>query len=357
MAANATDKFKKVGASTVTTLAAPGKALAATSITVGSTTNYPTDTGVTVSIRVVDSNGELDPGTYTEWRGTVTSATTIAIESTPVYGSDQVYAAGSTTQVFLQLSASSHNELIDGLLASHEQDGLLKSGLTIKSPIIADDNGNEVVKTSTTSSAVNEVTVKNAATGNAPEIQATGGDTNVDLRLTPKGTGNVKRGATGGAIDWWEELGRTTLSGAGDTISVTPVAARKHLRIIISGLQSGSIRPLVRFNNDSGNNYAYRTSTNGGADATANTQSAISTIGTGAVDVLVVLDVVNIASKEKYVSGTYINSATGAGNAPSRIEIVGKWVNTSDQITRVDIVNDQAGDFAIGSEVVVLGHD
>ena len=41
MSASANDKFMKAGeAGTVTTLSAPSKALSATSITVGSTTNY-----------------------------------------------------------------------------------------------------------------------------------------------------------------------------------------------------------------------------------------------------------------------------------------------------------------------------
>jgi hypothetical protein len=57
---------------------------------------------------------------------------------------------------------------------------------------ITDENGNEQLKFSTTASAVNEVTLKNAATNSAPEIQATGGDTNIDLKLVPKGTGTVK---------------------------------------------------------------------------------------------------------------------------------------------------------------------
>lgn len=121
MAASANDLIKKVGASTVTTLAAPGKALSATSITVGSTTNWPTDTGVTFAIRVVDADGALVAGTYTEWKGTVTSGTTIAFNATPEYGSDQVYAAGSTTQVFIPLSSSAHNDLVDALIAEHDQ--------------------------------------------------------------------------------------------------------------------------------------------------------------------------------------------------------------------------------------------
>lgn len=61
-----------------------------------------------------------------------------------------------------------------------------------------DVNGNaigngteELIKFSETASAVNEVTVTNSATGNAPELSATGDDTNIDLKLTPKGTGKL----------------------------------------------------------------------------------------------------------------------------------------------------------------------
>lgn len=53
----------------------------------------------------------------------------------------------------------------------------------------------EVLLFSDVASAVNEITIKNAATGNGAEIQATGDDTNIDLLLTPKGTGAVDIGA------------------------------------------------------------------------------------------------------------------------------------------------------------------
>lgn len=128
MPASPQDFYKKVGANTVTTLAAPGKNLAATSINVGATTNYPTDTGIVVGIRVVDSNGTIVPGTYTEWNAVVASSTAITIEAVPVYGTDQVYPAGSLTQVFLMVSSSLHNQMVDGLLVSHNQDGTLKGG-------------------------------------------------------------------------------------------------------------------------------------------------------------------------------------------------------------------------------------
>ena len=54
---------------------------------------------------------------------------------------------------------------------------------------INDENGNEQIVFQTTSSAVNQLDITNAATGSAPSIQATGGDSNINLKVGPKGTG------------------------------------------------------------------------------------------------------------------------------------------------------------------------
>jgi hypothetical protein len=56
---------------------------------------------------------------------------------------------------------------------------------------VADANGNEQIIFTTTASAVNELTVVNSATSNAPEISSTGGDTDIDLKITPKGSGKI----------------------------------------------------------------------------------------------------------------------------------------------------------------------
>jgi len=56
---------------------------------------------------------------------------------------------------------------------------------------ILDTNGNEELKFTTTASAVNEITITNAATGTRPDLSVTGGDTNVGLSVTTKGTGLV----------------------------------------------------------------------------------------------------------------------------------------------------------------------
>ena len=76
---------------------------------------------------------------------------------------------------------------------------------------IADANGNESVVFGTTSSAVNEVKITNAATGNDPLIAANGGDTNIDLAISPKGSGELVIG-TGSAT------GAITTSGAYDLV-------------------------------------------------------------------------------------------------------------------------------------------
>ena len=57
---------------------------------------------------------------------------------------------------------------------------------------INDENGNEQIVFQTTSSAVNQLDITNAATGGAPSIQATGGDSNINLKVGPKGTGLVE---------------------------------------------------------------------------------------------------------------------------------------------------------------------
>jgi len=59
---------------------------------------------------------------------------------------------------------------------------------------IADNNGNEQIEFETTASAVNHINVKNGATGSPAIINAKGSDTNISLRLNPKGTGSIEIG-------------------------------------------------------------------------------------------------------------------------------------------------------------------
>ena len=65
---------------------------------------------------------------------------------------------------------------------------------------IADSNGNELVAFGVTGSAVNEVKITNAATGTAGPIIAAQGETNVDLRLSPAGSGEIALGSGSAAV-------------------------------------------------------------------------------------------------------------------------------------------------------------
>lgn len=126
MAALSTDKFTEVGnPGTATTLAAPGHAVAGTTINVVSTTNWPTATGVAFAMDVVQLVNGVEtrvPGTYTEWVGVVTGATTIA-SMTLTYGTDRTYTAGPLTRVYIPVSSTRENRLAQGMLVQHNQDG------------------------------------------------------------------------------------------------------------------------------------------------------------------------------------------------------------------------------------------
>lgn len=159
---------------------------------------------------------------------------------------------------------------------------------------------------------------------------------------------------------WWQEIGRTTLESAGDTISVTSLPTRKYILIVVDVVDTGgTIDVWLRFNNDSGNNYAFGRSVSGAAESTSTGASAIVLVGALGSPSRSEVFVKNVAAQEKL---TYCHSVArgtaGAGNLPSRVEGVGKWANTADAISRIDIVNGSGGgDFAIGSQVIVLGHD
>ena len=61
---------------------------------------------------------------------------------------------------------------------------------------IADANGNELIMLQTASSAVNQLEVTNAATGGSVVVGASGDDSNIDIDISPKGTGEVNIAAS-----------------------------------------------------------------------------------------------------------------------------------------------------------------
>jgi len=87
---------------------------------------------------------------------------------------------------------------------------------------IADDSGNEQIVFNKTTSAVNEFTVTNAATGNNPSLAATGGDTNISVNIVPKGSGTVQAaGVNLTTISGSQTLTNKTISLGSNTVTGT----------------------------------------------------------------------------------------------------------------------------------------
>lgn len=87
----------------------------------------------------------------------------------------------------------------DTLVARTSTDTLTNKTLTsptINTPKIGtsinDTSGNEVIKITATGSAVNELTIANGASTTGPTLSATGGGTDLNIIMTPKGTGSVE---------------------------------------------------------------------------------------------------------------------------------------------------------------------
>ena len=86
---------------------------------------------------------------------------------------------------------------------------------TLTSPAIGtsvlDTGGNELLLLTATGSAVNEVTLANAATGNNPSFAASGGDDNIGIDLKTKGTGVIKAEDSGGNVSAVKIAGKETI--------------------------------------------------------------------------------------------------------------------------------------------------
>jgi len=103
---------------------------------------------------------------------------------------------------------------------------------------IADASGNELLIFNQNASAVNEVTVANAATGVGPTISSSGGDANIDLNLVAKGTGIVKAdGLEVVTVSGTQTLTNKTWNGVevavlyGGTGATTAAGARTNLDV------------------------------------------------------------------------------------------------------------------------------
>jgi hypothetical protein len=116
---------------------------------------------------------------------------------------------------------------------------------------IADDSGNEYIKFVKTASAVNEISITNSATGNSPDLSVTGGDTNIGLSITTKGTGLIKFNdsayfpeatLTDGATITWDssvaQVAKVTLGGNRTLSAPTNGATGQFISLLV--IQDGT---------------------------------------------------------------------------------------------------------------------
>ena len=166
----------------------------------------------------------------------------------------------------------------------------------------------------------------------------------------------------------WELLCEVTLGSSNGTITCENFTARRVLHIDAELRGTGGIGMEIayRFNNDAGNNYAFRQSTNNGADTTVLSTSRCNIGANAANDManndgaLITVDIDNNQSGDrkltqaKFVEG--VNS--DAGTAPARKDSACKWANTSAQITRISFLPfTGTTTFNTGSLIRVWGYD
>lgn len=142
MAASVNDKFRKArssGRPQPAYLTAPLLS-GGTTASVSTTTGWATDTGTDFIIfsKNPATNEEI-AGTRTTWRTTVsgTNLNDLALEAgtVPVGG----YPAGEQSVVIATPTAAWNDDLIDGLLVSHDQDGTLAAGAVDNAAVLATD--------------------------------------------------------------------------------------------------------------------------------------------------------------------------------------------------------------------------
>jgi hypothetical protein len=190
-------------------------------------------TGATLSHRMIEFTGTitgnqivtipLDVQTFYFLRNSTSGAYTVQFKY--VSGSGDSFTFSTTDKgdqlIFASANDGTNPDIITLAFGSGDGDVTLTgtqtlTNKTLTAPkiadagFIADANGAEQIIFQTTASAVNELEVTNAATGNPPIIGASG-ETNVDVHIKPKGTGETRIG-TGAAS------ATLTTSGAHDLI-------------------------------------------------------------------------------------------------------------------------------------------
>ena len=219
----------------------------------------------------------------------------------------------------------------------------------------------------------NAVTQHTAGAGNDPEraelVTKWANTSSVVSSITAHGTSNLASGSEVVVLGWdpadthttnfWEELASVDLSGGAATnIDSGTITAKKYLWCQLYTEQSIDSDYLLTFNADSGSNYCRRYSNDGGGDG-LNTSRAYFDITSYPANLPMFMNffIINNSANEKLIIAhhAYQNTA-GAGTAPHRSETVGKWINTSAQITAMNIKSG-SGNLASKTVLKIWGSD
>lgn len=159
----------------------------------------------------------------------------------------------------------------------------------------------------------------------------------------------------------WQKNGTPdTLGSTGDTLSISDLTAKTFNQILSHELTTGIINTNYQLAGVTATDYARRRSRNGAADSTLTSQTNMAYGNGDASDHFNIDHIINISGEEKLLIGFGVEGNTvGAGNAPHKVEMVGKMDTTTDsgQFTQVDIDNSDTGGYIIDSNLSALGTD
>jgi hypothetical protein len=182
-------------------------------------------TGATLAHRVVELTGALtgarnvtipiDVQQMYVLKNSTTGSQAVTFKYVTGTGSSVTFTGGDTSSKIVYGTGSGSNpNIVDlGFVTTTGTQTLTNKTLT--SPKIGtsilDTNGNQLALLTATSSAVNEITLANAATGNNPTISATGDDSNIGISFATKGTGVIKAEDAGGTVSAVKIAGKETM--------------------------------------------------------------------------------------------------------------------------------------------------
>ena len=160
----------------------------------------------------------------------------------------------------------------------------------------------------------------------------------------------------------WQRLDSVTLASPAISITGNTFEAKKFLQTLVDVTGSSGAPGTnydSRFNGDTGNNYSFRRSSNGGSENNSVTQNKkLAMLWTDVNDWFSVEYIINISTEEKLcILHVIEQDAPGTANPPGRHEQVSKWTNTVNQITEESQIMDNVITFNTDSDQSIIGTD